>query len=466
VFSDIATCVRLKSFVFSINWRYLASFVPHPFLQLRETGLNEVTEVQPGERLQFGATGIERELLWNPVEVASRGLIEDPVVAASAVRETVRRCVHAWASQHRSIIHNLSGGLDSSIVLSCLTDAPGSPALGALHFFAPQSGEDERRFARLAAGHLRVELVERALDPATVDLRRMLDVRAGPRPWFYMYDLEQTPLELDVAASRGATALFSGTGGDGLFMQPRAQLAVTDYLYRRGVGTGMMSVALNAARVTKTSVWPILRQGLRAHFQRSAPSRYVAADVVPALVPAAVLESARHDDSLIHPWLAAAEDLPPGLRWHILSFSVPPAFYDCFDRTREVERTLVLLSQPLIELCLRIPVYVWIADGRDRSIARRAFAPDLPATIIRRTAKGMINRHGRNIVDANEALLRELLLDGLLVQNGLLDRGRLAAFFARSRSPHTAEHTEVLHQHLCTEAWLRKWSAATTSSAN
>jgi asparagine synthase (glutamine-hydrolysing) len=111
-------------------------------------------------------------------------------------------------------------------------------------------------------------------------------------------------------------------------------------------------------------------------------------------------------------------------------------------------------------------VYVWIADGRDRSIARRAFAADLPGTIIRRTAKGMINRHGRNIVDAHETFLRELLLDGLMVQNGLLDRGRLATFFARSRSPQTVEHTEVLHQHLCTEVWLRKWSAATTSCAS
>jgi hypothetical protein len=27
------------------------------------------------------------------------------------------------------------------------------------------------------------------------------------------------------------------------------------------------------------------------------------------------------------------------------------------------------------------------------------------------------------------------------------------------------EYNDVLYQHLCTEVWLRKWSAATTSSA-
>jgi asparagine synthase (glutamine-hydrolysing) len=466
VFSDLETCVRLRSFKFSINWRYVALFVPYPALQIRATGLNEVAEVQPGERLQFGAAGVERQLLWNPVDVAKRGLIEDPEAATRTVRETVRRCVHAWASVHRSIVHNLSGGLDSSIVLSCLADAPGRPAVAALHFFWPRSGEDERRFARLAANHLNVELLECALDPTSVELRKMLEIRCGPRPWFYTYDLEQSPRELEVAASREATALFSGAGGDGLFMQPRADLAVTDYLYRRGLGAHVMRVALDAARITKTSMWPILWHGVREHFKRPERPQYVGTDELRSLIRTDVSEAARNDASLVHPWLIDADDLPPGLRWHILCLSIPPAFYDCFDHGREVERTFALLSQPLMELCLRIPMYTWIAGGRDRSIARRAFASDLPSTIVRRTAKGTINRHGRMVVEANEAFLREVLLDGLLVQNGLLDRVRLAAFLSPRRSPQSLEYTEVLRQYLCTEVWLRRWSSATTSCAS
>jgi asparagine synthase (glutamine-hydrolysing) len=213
-------------------------------------------------------------------------------------------------------------------------------------------------------------------------------------------------------------------------------------------------------------MWPILRRGLREHFRRPARPQYVGADEFRTLIPAAVIESARHDDSLIAPWLSDADDLPPGLRWHILCLSVPPAFYDCFDHGREVERTFALLSQPLMELCLRIPMYAWISGGRDRAIARRAFACDLPPTIVRRTAKGTVNRHGRMLVETNEAFLREMLLDGLLVQNGLLDRTRLAAFLSPNRAPQSLEYTEVLRQHLCTEVWLRRWSSATTSCAS
>jgi asparagine synthase (glutamine-hydrolysing) len=119
-----------------------------------------------------------------------------------------------------------------------------------------------------------------------------------------------------------------------------------------------------------------------------------------------------------------------------------------------------------MELCLRIPIDLWISGGRDRSIARRAFANDLPAAIVWRTAKGSIDRHGRKLFDANQPFLRELLLDGALVQRGLLDRARLAAALTPGRAQQSYEYNELLRQHLCTEVWLRRWSAATTSSVS
>ncbi len=465
VFSDIETCLRLDLFAFSINWNFIAAFVPYSALQIRDTGLNEVSEVQPGEHLLFRAGDIDRQLLWNPVNAVDRGLIEDPVEAAAAVRAMVRTCVHAWASLHDSIIHNLSGGLDSSIVLSCLADAPNCPSVAALHYFAPASREDERKFARITASHLGTELIECPLDPEALELRQLLHIRRAPRPWFYLYDFEHGPLETGVASSRGATGVFSGASGDGLFMQPRAEFAVAEYLYHRGFSSQVLRVALNAAVINRTSMWPILRQGIRQHFKRPTHSEYVGMDEVRAVIPRAVLEAARNDDSLFHPWIAAAGDIPPGLRWHILCLSVPPIFYDSFANGVEVERTLVLFSQPLIEICLRIPMYVWISGGRDRSVARQAFAADLPPAIIRRTAKGVSHRHNRRLIDANAAFLREMLLDGLLVKNGLLDRAAVDAVIAQRGSPAGFEYNEVLRQHLCTEVWLRRWSAPTTSFA-
>lgn len=460
-FSDIESCRSLGLLNLSINWHYVSSFVPYSALQISETGLNEVAEVQPGERVAISEETREGALLWKPSEIASTRRIEEPVVAIAALREVVRQCVGAWASLHRSIVLNLSGGLDSSIVLSCLRSAPSHPRITCLHYYAPASNEDERSFARLVARHMDTELVECALDPADARLERLRQIRLSPRPWFYTYDLIHSPIELRVMNDHGATGLFSGAGGDGLFIQARAELAVADYLRHHGLNPGVFRVALNAARINRASVWPTLRSGILRHFKRRAAGKNFAQfGESRALIPRDVFEQARNDDSLFHPWIRAAEHgIAPGLLWQILCMSVPSPFYESFGGATEIERTPVLVSQPIMELCLRIPSYVWISGGRDRAIARRAFSDALPRAVVRRTQKGMIDRYNRKMLDENAAFVREMLLDGLLVKHGLLDRDRLDAYIRADASVLSFEYNEIVRQHLCTEVWLRKWSA-------
>jgi asparagine synthase (glutamine-hydrolysing) len=465
VFSEIGSCLSLELLKFSINWRYVAAFVPYSALQISDTGLNEVSEVQPGERVVFSTGGVTRLLLWTPSDIASRSRIEQPVVAIAAVRETVKQCVQSWASLHRSVIHNLSGGLDSSIVLSCLKTAPSHVRVACLHYYAPASEEDERQYARLVARHMDAELVECPLDPTAARLERMLSIRPSPKPWFYIYDLVHSPIEARVMNEHGATGLFSGAGGDGLFIQARAELAVADYLRYHGVRPGVFRVALDAARINRASIWPTLHQGFLRYLKRPSKNALSEFGDARSLIPREVFERARNDDSLFHPWIrASVGNLAPGLLWQILCMSVPTPFYDSFGGASEFERTPVLVSQPLMELCLRIPSYVWITGGRDRSIARRAFADALPQAVIRRTEKGLIDRYNRKMLDENAAFIREMLLDGLLVKAGLLDRERLEAYIRTDALAGGFEYNEVLRQHLCTEVWLRRWTALTTSS--
>ncbi len=244
LFSDIQACLSLGLLQFSINWKYVASFVAYSALQIRETGLREIAEVQPGERITFDRDSMKRELLWSPAQIASTDRIEDHRRAIEAVRSTVEQCVHAWASLHRSLILNLSGGLDSSIVLACLLSAPNRPPLTCLHYYAPGSNEDEREFARLASRGRGAELVECALDPEATRLEALADIRPFPKPWFYLYDLIHSPVEAALLKERGATSVFSGAGGDGLFVQARADLAIADFLSAHGFTPGVLRVAL------------------------------------------------------------------------------------------------------------------------------------------------------------------------------------------------------------------------------
>jgi asparagine synthase (glutamine-hydrolysing) len=145
------------------------------------------------------------------------------------------------------------------------------------------------------------------------------------------------------------------------------------------------------------------------------------------------------------------------------------AYYSSFTRSARPERTMPLVSQPLVELCLRIPSYVFIRSGRDRALARRAFAPDLPGEIIRRYAKGRADEHARDILAANVTFVRELLLDGVLVRRGLLNRASLEQYLARDRAPEDVDaadfqYNEILQEHICTEAWLRTWLTSSSGS--
>jgi asparagine synthase (glutamine-hydrolysing) len=460
VFSDLEDCVALGIRHFTVSWEYIRGLLAYSGYQSRETALNEVSEVQFGERVRFSGDTVHRSLEWNPLTIAQTNPIPDPETAVAELRRTTRACVHAWASCYTDIVHNLSGGLDSSIVLSCLMDTPSRPNITCLHYFGTGPDEDERKYARLMANLVKVELIEHQLDVKEAKLDSILNLRRSSRPWFYMYELEHGRFEGQLATERQAKGLFSGAGGDGVFFQARADLAVTDYLFDHGVGRDLLRVTVDAARISRKSIWPLLLNALRT---RAIPPKWHPLRVTDrpkrTIVSQHVQQEAMRNPRLLHPWFASRSlrGVPPGVLWHALSVSAAPAYYSSFEAGPYPERTLPLVSQPLVELCLRIPTYVLIKNGMDRATARRAFAPDLPPEIVKRRNKGRIDQHVRNLLDANLNFVRDLLLNGRLVKEGLLDRRNLELYLTRDRSPADYQYAEILHEHLCIEAWLSRW---------
>ena len=459
VFSDLEDCLKLGGLKFTVNWKYIAGMLANPGMLTTEMALNEVSEVQLGESVRFTGHSVERSLLWHVFDVARTDRMQNADEAVTRLRNTTRACIHAWASCYSGLIHNLSGGLDSSIVLSCLRDAPTRPPVTCLNYFGTGPSEDERQYAQLVAGHLGgAELVESRLDPADVRLERVTTLRRSARPWYYMYELEHGDLERGLAAEKGANGLFSGAGGDGIFYQARAELAVADYFFDHGIGAALFRTAVDAAQVSRKSIWPLLRTAVRSRIFPKRFSTVAEAGRAPrTLVSSDVLKAAAANMDFEHAWFrgAATQGVPPGILWHVSTVSIPPLYYNAFGPETMPERTLPLLSQPLVELCLRMPSYLLIGSGRDRAIARKAFASELPETIIKRTAKGRVDQYLRNILDANLDFLREFLLDGILVSQGLLNRDTLELYLTKERSPADFQYNEILHEHLCTEAWLK-----------
>jgi asparagine synthase (glutamine-hydrolysing) len=460
VFSDLEDCVGLGVLRFTVSWEYIRAMIAYSGYQARETALQEVSEVQLGERIRFSGSAIHRSLEWDPLAIAQRDPIQDADTAVAELRCATRACIHAWAGCYTDILHNLSGGLDSSIVLSCLKDAPSQPNVTCLHYFGTGPDEDERKYARLMASHARTELIEHQLTAQEAQLDQILNLRRSPRPWFYLYELEHSQFEGRLAAERNVNGLFCGAGGDGVFFQAHADLAVTDYLFDHGPGRDLLRVAVDAARVSRKSIWPLLINAVRSRVFPTQLHPLRMSELPPrTIVSQEVVRAGRRNSKMIHPWLAnrAARKVPPGILWHAMSVGAAPAYYPSFDSGPYPERTMPLLSQPLVELCLRIPTYVLIRNGVDRATARRAFAPDLPPEISKRRNKGRIDQHLRDVLDANLDFVRDTLLNGRLVEQGLLNRRNLELYLTRDRSPADFQYSEILQEQLCVEAWLARW---------
>jgi asparagine synthase (glutamine-hydrolysing) len=322
---------------------------------------------------------------------------------------------------------------------------------------------DERAFARAAAARAGVAMIERARD-SSFSLRPLLAIHRTPEPTNYTYFLEHSRLDAQLAAECGAGAVFIGYGGDQLFYQERAEWAAGDFLHRRGLRPAVLRIALDAAQMDQISVWRVLRAATSGYIvQQRWSVLQEAGRMRPLLVPA-VIQQARRSAEFLHPLLRHPRGAPSGKLWHAHQISQPFDFYDPLGAQGDAERISPLFSQPLMELCLRIPTYVLTQGGWDRAVARRAFHDDLPPEIRSRRHKGGIEEHLRKTLEHNRGLLRELLLEGCLVREGIVDRMRLAEVLS-GRATRIAAGPGELLEYAGIEAWLRRWGARVRRAA-
>jgi len=115
---------------------------------------------------------------------------------------------------------------------------------------------------------------------------------------------------------------------------------------------------------------------------------------------------------------------------------------------------LPLLSQPVVEACLRTPAWMWIAGGRNRSVARAAFADQLPAPILDRRSKGSFAAYSGAVYRRSKQGMRTFLLDGQLRERGLLDVPALEAYFDAELAARDTSFMRIFA--LCmVENWVR-----------
>ena len=459
----------------TVDWDLVAAQATNGDYLTSSTGIREITEIQAGDAVSMDSHGYSTVRYWDPREICRRPQIEDFETASRLLREATQESIDGWTSRYPNAMLLLSGGLDSSIVLGCMTQSPSRPAITCATYYSDQIG-DERRYARAVAAKLDVELheLERSMDAS---LEMILGCRRTSRPLLSFSAFDRYARDLALAKSHGARAIFDGELGDNVFGGGTGH-EVADYLAMHGLKPGALRVAADYALIAKTSGWQALRTGFREHRDKNKHTywsilKYIEVAGYDAsasgLISSDALASYRAVASrYIHPWFLDMEGVPLG-RFAIVYglFTMTSGFAEipfAFGAPGDPALISPLSSQPLVELSLKIASFLHVRGGRERAVARHAFARVLPASVANRVGKGTNSQWLHALVNAHASFLRETLWDGFLVRSGILDKYKLERALSLSISNTTVGVLDVIRM-LYIEAWLRRWNAVARGAA-
>lgn len=453
VFSEARDLVAIMPDV-EPDLAFLAAFLSYPRVVLRRTGLAGVDEVAPGEALVFTRTSRRIEPYWRPWRNSAIAAFEEGVRALRESAETVASVV---SRQDGQVLHRLSGGFDSAAVLGLLGRALEPGRITCINEYWSDAPEgDEREIARLVAGQHGVRLIELGMNPSRVSYERTMSAPFGVKPTLSVLSFADAETQ-QAYAEAGASVLTSGRGGDHIFHRSRTPMIAVDAL--RDGRDDLLPIAVDVARLTRRSVWGVF-QAMIAQGVLRMPT-----PPQPRSPAAAMLQPHLADPDLSdHPWISGARKLPPARAMRIGHLCDALSYHDTSASTGRMRPWPLLLSQPIVDACLRIAPYTMTQGGTDRSLARAAFADLIPPVVHARTLKGETTRYFAAVLAANRAWIADALIGGELANAGLVEPDRLASM-ARADWRQDGLAADGLYSLIAVEVWLRALRACKRASA-
>jgi len=446
--SDIALLERFGGFDARLDWTALGDFLCAPRVRTATTCLSGLYELRGGDQVRFGGAAPSTKTLWSPWTFADRGreLADGKEAARRLYGEIVSAVAARGATTTRSVLM-LSGGLDSSIIAA--SAATRGLDLHCANVSTDDAAGDERRYARAVCQRAGLPLAERSFQLDGVDLEHSAAAKL-PRPASRAFEYEARRQAHLVAAAAGADAVLSGGGGDNIFCSLQSVLPLLDCRAASDDGGAYRRVAREISELCDTSVWTVRRKAWLRTWQRRPPPLDTDITFLSAEAAARARSASRHA------WLEPPATALPGKAAHVALLLGPQYLTEDSDPCAERRFLYPLLAQPVVELCLRIPTWLWFDRGCNRAIARRAFEASLPEEVAWRRSKGSPDAFLVALYESRRRQIRAFLLEGKLAGHGLLDRDALAAHLDDPRPLRGSGHVRILRL-VDAEAWSRSW---------
>jgi len=422
----------------------VADLLADPTLLSGPIALTGVTAVAPGEWRAFAGSSAQ---LWRPADFG-RSASDPGGLSAAILRDAVDGAVHAL-SEGTALVE-VSGGLDSAIVATARYALQPEGRAVWTNIWGPYVEADERDYARAICDRLGVDLTvierTRPLGADGLCLEHPRALRPSINRMDALYDQDQAAL----VGTLGADLVLTGKGGDVVFYQTATSAILADRLCEHGLAALFDPCLPVLSRRLRRSAWSVLRRALTS----SGRARRFGGSGRPAL--ALIDRDVAHRRTRPHPWLQDLEGLAPGKRQQVVGLASNLSLHGLSRRTEAADLVHPLLSQPVMETCLRLPSWVLTGGGHDRLLARQAFADRLPPQIVHRRSKAELSAYyGHAIAAAIDELLPHLL-EGRLSEAGLIDRVQVEAALRTDHLIWQGGYGDLMMLALI-ESWLRSW---------
>ncbi|WP_162177381.1 asparagine synthase family protein [Novosphingobium resinovorum] len=433
----------------SVDPARLAAFLWAPHLIGAQTCLTGVRELLGGQKLSWRNGDCRTSEVWSPWDYVVPERQRPSHIAE--LQTTLLDCVRAWGDCFSSIVLGLSGGLDSSIVAAGLRHS--SAFFRCLTMIGPGADGDERHYAGIVTGTYGLNVAHKNyrledIDPA----RGFLTYLPWPTGTLFAQGIAATHQRL--AQEKPIDAIFTGNGGDMIFCSMHSVTPLVDLLRARAKPSALWRTAIDIADITGADVFTIFRKAVARAFK---PGAHALPGGDKSFLDPELLARAL-DKAEPHPWLRSPAGTMPGRTAHAAMITRSQIGHEFYPRATGPVSVEPLLSQPILELCLRIPSWDWISGGIDRSAARRAFQGELPVAILERRSKGGPGGFMQQIYQQKFEQIRDILADGVLQRLGILDPKLVPSDLMVT--PGTASSVPArLMMLAAADSWARTWTS-------
>jgi asparagine synthase (glutamine-hydrolysing) len=416
---------------------------------LPATFFADVQRLPAAHLARFRAGSFELARYWSPGEI---DVPSTPGAAATELGELLRDSVRLRLRSDVPVGTSLSGGVDSSAIVSCCARLAGDHSRHAFTAAFDGFERDEWRYASEVAAAAGVQVhhaVRPTIDELLRDIERLVYDQEEPFGSTSIYAQWRV---MAAAREAGITVMLDGQGADELF----GGYAGSDGWALASMG---WRAALSGVAHDRRLAAPLAVAVGAQHAPHALVARYRLRGASPYVTAGAAREAASERDA--EPtWVPGGSPLRRALLAQSFRLSLPVLlrYADRNSMAHSVELRLPFLDRRVAEFALSLPPSLLYRDGYRKQVLRDAVRSEVPAAVLdRRDKVGYETPEDQWFgSEAGRARIAEILLDrdaraGAHYEPGAIERDVAAGSWRDVHAVWRAVNAEL---------WLRAFSGS------